>query len=937
MILKILRNAQEVAQLPLDDRTLFTQKLMGEHKIVVDSIVHAPLPIQIGDYIEWRGERYYINTAPGMEKINNFTYRYVIEFEGEIYRLYNKIFMDEGQASFSYHGDPQLFLELLLTNINSIDAGWSIDKVEAAPDQTLTFADESCRSALTKIAEAFEMEFRITGKSISMQKTVGVDTTLQFEYGRGKGLYSIQRNRIDDKNIVTRVYGFGARKNLDQDYRDGATRLVFEDRYLEQNTELYGLREGSVTFDEVYPQRTGTVTSIDATDRRIIKDTDLNFNVNEYLLEGTVAKIVFKTGALAGYEFEIEYYRNAEQQLRFNPFVEENGYTLPNDLNYPEVGDEYTLVDIKMPQSYIAAAELELQTKTQAYLKENSVPRVIYDLNIDEKYIRERGIDLRVGNIVRVLDSDLGINNKVRVVEVSYPLVNPDQVSAVIADSIPYTIQERLVANSVDNKTEIRDVDRERVELARRSALRFRNLQNLIFDPDGYFDPENIKPLSIETFMLSVGAKSQNFGLIGVSIQANAEGDANALTISGGQLAHYEIDIEELGYVWDIDPASFENLDPAKPYYIYASCSTTALTGEWMISDTPKRVDEQAGKYLFNLGILYAVADDRRDFDFTNGMTFISGDTITTGRIKSLDGLNFFDLSEGKFKIGNEDSSLDFNVTEAGKLTLDGVLVSSMIFADNAVIENLIARTLKTSDTGKRIEITDADNNIVFYNETGDEILSIDDDVDVEVTSSAPLGGMRLRNPLGTEFGSISPNGFFSNGSALFYLTANGAINASLMGILTRIEPNRINAGVFGFDATGDGVGGYFEGGLKVIGDLTIDGISGFFNNAAHHLNVDEIPYISNGHTIGQYDHIIICKNDQNQDVYLPQDPIKGRVIEVRVSNPEGIPNNPSVNVIENGIQIKRSALVNSVNLVNGERGIFNYDGTVWQFNKLGI
>jgi len=677
MTVTIYRNTIAQAIVPLDENTVFTHKLMGEHKTVVDTIVAAPLVIQIGDYIEHKGERFYINTPPQVEKINNFTYSYIINFEGEVYTLFNKLFMDEGQADFSYHGSPNDLLLLLLDNINSIDAGWTIATVDNAPEQLLSFSGDTCRSALTKIAEAFGMEYRLAGKNIYLQKSVGSPTTLTFEYGRGKGLYSLTRNSIDDKSLVTRVFGFGARKNLDIDYRTGATRLVFEERKLEANTGLYGIREASVTFDDIFPQRTGTVTGVDGSDRNKIVDSSLDFDVNDQLIEGTVAKIVFKTGALAGYEFEINRYLNSSKTIEFNTFTEENGYQLPNALNYPEVGDEYTLVDISMPQTYIDAAELELKTRTQEYLEENSAPRVTYALNLDDKYVRDNGIELNIGNLIQIIDTDLGVNASIRVSEVSYPFVSPSTISAVISDTIPYTIQERLIADTVDNKTIIVNVDRRRAELARQATARFRQLQDLIFDPDGYFDPGNIKPSSIETLMLSVGARSQNFGLLGVSIQPNYGGNPNSLHISGGQLAHYEIEIDGLGYVWNISPQTFGTLVSGNNYYVYARCSKTALTGTWHISTTPKKTEDEAGQYLFNLGVLYNVANGRRDFDLTKGMTFINGDTITTGTIKSLDGESYFNLSEGKFRTGDTNSSLDWNVTTPNRLTIKGSILQT--------------------------------------------------------------------------------------------------------------------------------------------------------------------------------------------------------------------------------------------------------------------
>lgn len=677
MNLTVLRAGNPVATLPIDENTKLAHKLMGEHRIVAESILRTPADIRIGDYLQYGTETYYINTAPNVEKINNFTYGYTIVFEGEVYYLFNKLFLDEGAADFSYHGSPSDFLLLIITNMDEVQAGWAIQEVEAAAAQTLSFNGDSCRTALTKIAEAFGMEYRLSGKNITLKTSVSIATTLSFAYGRGNGLYTLQRNSIDRNNLVTKVYGFGSRKNIGVGYRDGAPRLVFAERTLSNNTALYGVREGQVTFEDIFPNRTGTVTAIDPTTPFSIIDSTLNFDINDQLIEGVVAKIIFKTGDLAGYEFEINRYQNASKRIDFLKFTEENGYELPNATFKPGLGDEYTLVDINMPQIYVDAAEDELRTRTQTYLDENSSPRVTYGINLDEKYVRDEAIELEVGHVVNVIDAAMGIDADIRITAISFPLVAPDRLTATISDTLTYTIQERLIAETVTNNTLVKTVDLKRAEQARKNTARFRELQDLVFDPDGYFDGTNIRPNSIETLLLSVGAKSQNFGLNGVSIQANNGGNANSLAISAGQLVHYEIEIDGLGYIWNMSPATFNTLVSATPYYVYARCSKTALTGTWQVSTTPKGVEDDAGQYLFNLGILYAASDGRRDFDFTNGLTFINGDTITTGRIESLDGLNFFDLSAGQFKIGNGSSSLDWNVSTPNKLTLKGSLIQT--------------------------------------------------------------------------------------------------------------------------------------------------------------------------------------------------------------------------------------------------------------------
>lgn len=932
MQLQILRNAQEVVSVEIDKRTVFTHKLMSEHKIVSDFIASQALDLQLGDYVVLGQEKYYINRPPEVEKINNFTFRYVVTFEAEIYKLYNKLLRDEGAADFSYSGTAKDFLLLILENINATDPGWAIARVDDTEVKTIPFSGASCRTAITMIADAFELEYRLVNKNIYLERSVGFDTTLQFEYGRGRGLYKLTRNNIEEKNLVTRLYGYGAKKNLKYNYRGGATRLMISGEYLEKNVDIYGVREGSVIFEEVFPQRTGTVTAIDANNTLCIYDEDLEFNINDYLLEGTVAKIVFKSGALSGYEFEITHYDPYSKKIIFNPFVEENDYTLPNDLNFPVAGDTYTLVDIEMPEIYISDAEAELRQKMQQYLDENSSPRVSYQLSLDEKYIRERGIDLMVAALVRVTDTDLGIGDKIRVAEINYPLVNPEEAKITIADTIPYTVQEQNIADTIDNQTEIRNVDRNSVELARRAALRMKQLKDLLFDPDGYFDPENLKPQSIETLLLSVGAKSRDFGLIGVTIQANYEG-ANVLKISAGKLAHYQIEIEGLGYVWDMDPRTFEGLDPAKHYWVYAKCSKTELHGTWELYEDPRLVDAEEGYYLFNLGILYEVKDGRRDFDFTNGMTYINGDTITTGKLKSQDGLNYFDLDQGQFKIGNDTSSLDFNVTNEGRLTLKGVLVSSMILADSAVIEALSVRSLRTADEGRRLEILESENNMVIYNSAGNEVVRVDDGVNNFL--GIPSGAGLVATAGNGKKASVTTDGIYSEMANVLQAVSgledtfgnDAVVRSAVAGMLSYYSHLQYDyhAGVLGVNPYNyeNFYGGIFQGGLLVSG-----GKNGFVLEGGMRLKPKNIEY---SYTIVDNDVFVVCYNQNNISVKLPSSPKEGRMVFVKRVN------SANVELFGNGKRIIRSGVRDSVN-VGGEDGdlaMMYFDGYYWHYNLI--
>ena len=650
MELKIYRSGNIIETVNIDENTVYSKQLMGEDKIEARFQSTSPMSLEIGDYIIHQDQIYEVNTTPEVTKLSSKLYDYHVTFEGMSYRLYNKIFMDEGEAEFDYFGDAMDFVQLVVDNMNSIDTGWTVGSVDATEPQLLSFSNTTCRQALVQIAQAFKLEYEIVGKQVNLVKLVGYSTNLSFSYGKGQGLYSLSRKYVQDLNLVTRVYGFGGSKNLDSSYRNGAKRLQFAAQYLEKNVQAFGIREGIYVNENIYPHRDGSVTGTDSNDHNSVVDANIDFDINNQLISGVVPQIVFKTGALAGYSFDITRYDASQKKISFKTFVDSNGYQLPNEINYPEIGDSYTIVGISMPQSYIDAAEAQLQEETQAYLDQNSIPRAAYELEIDRFYAKQQNILLKPGDRITIVDNDLGINQQIRIASISYPIIYPEAIQATIADTIPYTIQERILAKTLTNERVIKRIDRTSAEMARQNAIRYRQLQELVFDPDGYFDVGKIKPESIDTLMLSVGAKSQNFNLSGVTIIPNYQGNPSQLSLSSGELIHFEIEISGLGNVWQISQQTFTGLDAMKAYYVYAKCSQTQLSGTWMISTTPVKVDAIAGYFCFNLGVLYKVMNGRRDFAFTNGMTYIVGDQITAGRIKSLNGQTYFDLNTGEIQ-----------------------------------------------------------------------------------------------------------------------------------------------------------------------------------------------------------------------------------------------------------------------------------------------
>ena len=464
----IYRAGADIATVSIDEKTVLNKRLMNEDRVSSSFISNAVLPFELGDYILINSKKYYLNQLPSIQKQNNKTFKYGAVFQGELYNLHHKLLISiDGLNEFSFVGNAEDLLTLIVNNMNEIDSGWAVGAVDSSDKKLVDFINDSCRTALTKISEFFKYEFELVGKTINLKKAIGSVAGLSFEYGKNKGLYSIERRQVDSKSIFTRVYGFGGSQNIPFSYRDRQKKLVFEERKLDKNISVFGIREGHYTNEDIYPRRTGAISDVNVvfdagaydSNESYVTDSSLDFNVNDYLLEGIKAKIVFKSGDLSGNEFEVWKYDESTKRIYFNSYTDgTDAYIFPNEILKPKAGDTYTLVNIEMPHNYVVLAEEELKAATQVFLDENAVPKSLYLVKIDSKFSKSNSISLDAGDLVQIIDSQLGIDRAIRISEVSYPLANPYKITATIADFIPYTLQELVTKSTILSSKQLKQV-----------------------------------------------------------------------------------------------------------------------------------------------------------------------------------------------------------------------------------------------------------------------------------------------------------------------------------------------------------------------------------------------------------------------------------------------------------------------------------------------
>lgn len=462
----IYRGADLFVTIKPDDSSVQVKRIMGENQLQIQFRENRNIIFKINDYCTVFGEVYKLNQVPTDKKVNKnlFEYNLIMEAEGFDLAKANLLFLGADntlrQPDFSLMGTIQDFLALVVENANRVSPTWVAGETIPSGFRNMDFSNENCYNALVRISQEFETEFWIEGKKIHLTKKQH-ETGYTFKHGKDKGLREITRMNADNSRLVTRLYVQGAEKNLATDYRNYSRRLKMpDDDYIELNTGDYGVIEAAVIFDDIYPHRTGTVSSISALDPFAFTDTSMDFNVNDYLLPGATAKVVFNTGQLSGYSFEIASFNNTTKQFRINKNKDEKNLDVPSTILKPAIGDKYVLVDIKMPQTYIDAAELELKNRAIEHLAEYAEPRRDYTIELDPAYMRKTSKVVSIGDVIWIVDAEFQINRAIRVVSVTRGIVNEFDFQIDLSDGIVSGVLTQINSSLQTNSREIGAITR---------------------------------------------------------------------------------------------------------------------------------------------------------------------------------------------------------------------------------------------------------------------------------------------------------------------------------------------------------------------------------------------------------------------------------------------------------------------------------------------
>lgn len=690
--------------IPVDDDSYRYRAIAQAKKVELrySLVDHVELPT--GAYIEYQGERYTLWYPSDFKKEGTRVLDYTVTFGGneEILKKYKyKLLSDKPyKLKFVMTATPGMFMELLVDNLNLYDSGWTVGTVIEAPEKLLSFNHEKCWAVLGRLAEEFDTEFEIVGKTVHLRKVEYFkDAPVALSYGKGNGfLPGVGRANQGDNLPVEILYVQGGERNIDYSAYGSQTLLLPKSqelsyqgrRYKTDKDGMYVTRadrplssynEDSYDASDIYPSRVGTVSE---TDTEPGEDTDgndvtfynfydssvpANLNFEDCLIAGQTMTVIFQTGRLAGREFDVKYIHDG-RKFEIVP-AEQDGMDLPNSSLYPEVGDKYAVFNISLPTAYVCdnatktGASWDMFREAVRYLYEREERQFTFSGELDGIWAKKNwlaiGAKLVPGGYVDFSDPQFQPDGiLIRITGVRDHINRPHSpelelsntpVGGFLSDELGKLESEEVV-NDKRYKEALQFTKRRY-----RDAIEAQEMLEVAFDNYS----KGIDPIWVRTMSLLVGDESLQFRFVNsktapVTVMPDFRYDDNTgvFTAPALILQHMTLGISDIKeshkpseyQYWDMGAYTSPYLGDYGKLYLYAKCGKSGGKGTFEMSGSPHKFEED-GYYYFLTGLLGSQFDGARSFVTVYGFTEILPGRVTVDRIVSTDGNTYFILNKG--------------------------------------------------------------------------------------------------------------------------------------------------------------------------------------------------------------------------------------------------------------------------------------------------
>lgn len=211
---------------------------MGECSVSVDIESDSPVDFRLGDWLDYRGERFEINydpsvikSAPAGIKGDGFKYSGVKfnSLSDELTRCgFYDIVINDNNIHYTALPKFSFFAPTVKELADRIQANldrfseqngserWIVEvhpEFSGKTDVNVSVDNVKVWDMLKVVVDDFEAYFTIKDRRITIGAP-GVPAAHVFRYGKGNGLYEIERSGENDQEIVTRLRAYGSTRNM---------------------------------------------------------------------------------------------------------------------------------------------------------------------------------------------------------------------------------------------------------------------------------------------------------------------------------------------------------------------------------------------------------------------------------------------------------------------------------------------------------------------------------------------------------------------------------------------------------------------------------------------------------------------------------------------------------------------------------------------------
>lgn len=504
------------------DARVFRQ-LGGEHYVELSLESSETLPLTRGCYVSITSLspfNYFLKNDAVPEPIADAKgYKYVLKFYAyEHYMEACQIkwltygednVIDKRELTFSLTTSLSEYAKLIAANMNDHlgTTQWTIAEDEMEDNKytkdmkELSFDGVSCWDAIGDIANAFGVEWWVEHTKeeavIHFGKCEAKGDVIAIREGEVVNRFPAPK-RGDDSNYGTRFYIYGGTQNIPENYSGSSAgtdvnhisekrlrpRAHIDGRYVDYYEPVSILAnsqivEKTIILDNIFPKADTTIEGV-REETRTINGVD---NVQIYLIEVKTKPtqlgqlgITFTSGALMGRTFDAKFHTykdNLPDGTTKEAFLIEVLYQIegangsaqivvPNANLKPEVGDKYILTGVKLDDSSIQKAEVELYTKGCELAKQYSTDTNVYDCPVNPVYCQINRINFEIGIKVKLVGAQFGDGRTSRIQGYEKKLYNPYIATYNIGDNRTYSRwnvikSELLVASAIAEKKQERE------------------------------------------------------------------------------------------------------------------------------------------------------------------------------------------------------------------------------------------------------------------------------------------------------------------------------------------------------------------------------------------------------------------------------------------------------------------------------------------------